>query len=117
MNKLIIDEAIHNIKNKTLPNTSHLNVLSAEAGEVYSFYKYSDCSDDDSIECVIRNIENENHAVVFTSGFVLFSAFFEENDDFSELTEFTGQSFETLLGLLNKKFDEESFDAGNPYLN
>lgn len=116
MKKSIINEAIRNIKNKTLTNTSHLNILSADAGEVYSFYKYSDCSDDDSIECVIRNTENENHAVVFTSGVILFSAFFEINDDYSELTEYTGKSFETLLDLLNKKFDEESFDAENQYL-
>lgn len=111
MEKQNILNLIDIIAKKENPALSHLEYMTADSGEVYRFYKYSDMDDEDDILGVIRNTENENHAVIFESGFILFSALIADFSDYSDLTHFKGETHDSLIEILNKKFSHyDDFD-------
>lgn len=114
MNKIIAHNIVTRLKLKLIEEAKHLEIIY----DVLRCYNYTADVDNDEVACAIRNTENENYAIVFKSGMILFIAALKDlNNEDSEIRRFTGHSFDGLLALLNREFVSDDYDEKIKHLS
>lgn len=107
MNQITANNIVTRLELKLIEDATHLEIIK----DVHGFYNYTADVDNDEVACAIRNTENENYAIVFKSGMILFvAALKDHSNEESEIRRFTGHSFDGLLALLNREFSSEDYD-------